>query len=225
MDVSAVRAQKCRSQLGETADILMDRDRLFGLYITQNLSSVHIAEQLKISNHTVRKWLVFHHIQKDRMRSIECMKIEYERKNGHKIGSLEFQKKRWASGKRIQSKKGGIIFCHSSWEEELARRLDDDNEILTFKKEPFPIPYAFGGKDRNYYPDFFILRSDGRKLVVEVKPQAFWSMPMNVAKFEAARKFCSDKDMEFVLLGCGVVSSDIRQGNLQYELIKVKVPI
>lgn len=225
MDVQAVRAQKCRSRLGGVADILMDRNKLSDLYIAQNLSSVHIAEQLGVSNFCVRKWLRFHHIRKSREQSIECMKIEYERKNGHKIGSLEFQRKRWASGKRIQSKKGGTIFCHSSWEEKLAKRLDDDDEILTFKKEPFPIPYFFDGKNRNYYPDFFVLRSDGVQLVVEIKPQAFLKIPMNMVKFEAAKKFCEDRNMKFVLMGCGPISSDIRQGNIQYELAKIKVLI
>jgi hypothetical protein len=97
----------------------------------------------------------------------------------------------------VDSKKGGYVFCRSSWETKAVHILDNDITVVSFKVEPFTIPYLLNKKLRHYVPDFLIEHIDGRKIIVEVKPACYVNAPINVTKFSAAREYCSQKGFEF----------------------------
>jgi len=55
-------------------------------------------------------------------------------------------------------KDGSIILLDSSWEEILAKRLDDLDIKWIRPKEP--VPYELDGKMHNYFPDFYLIDHD-----------------------------------------------------------------
>ena len=65
------------------------------------------------------------------------------------------------------------------------------------KYEHFVIPYiSYDGSERTYRPDFFVPE---RKLLIEAKPEKLSHTPLNSLKFEAARLFCKERNIEFTV--------------------------
>tara|TARA_B100001287_G_C22167727_1_gene293268 strand:+ start:147 stop:494 length:348 start_codon:yes stop_codon:yes gene_type:complete len=101
---------------------------------------------------------------------------------------------------------------------------DKNDKILEWGSEEIQIPYFLptDGKYHRYFPDFYIKckRADGniRKMIIEVKPKKFTKKPQipkrktkafvrevyewgkNSAKWEAAREYCRDRNMDFLIL-------------------------
>jgi len=91
----------------------------------------------------------------------------------------------------------------SSWEKKFMKWCDLNSEIEYWTAEPFAIEYISpkDNKKHRYFPDFLIKFKDGKKRLIEIKPQSQWNDPINVAKWESARKFCKFHNLEFVVLG------------------------
>jgi hypothetical protein len=101
---------------------------------------------------------------------------------------------------------------------------DKNENVLEWGSEEIIIPYIspVDGRVHRYFPDFYVRARtrDGRstKLIIEVKPQSQVSPPkrqkrvtkkyltevktyvVNDAKWKAAREYCADRRMEFVIL-------------------------
>lgn len=112
--------------------------------------------------------------------------------------------------------------CRSSWERIFCKYLDDHTKVVKWDSEPLPISYIdksyYGGKKRNYYPDFFVELTDGRKMIIEIKPEHETKEPTkagkkkktyvtqkvnyirNMSKWEAATKWCNKRGLEFKIL-------------------------
>ncbi|MBW2966331.1 head completion protein, partial [Candidatus Woesearchaeota archaeon] len=103
------------------------------------------------------------------------------------------------------------IVCRSSWEEKYCQYLDYNNNVIEWSSEGHRIPYFDGlkGKNRIYYPDFYVMFKNRKKFIVEVKPEKDLRMPKNKgkkspktmmlrettfltnqAKFKAAKAYC-----------------------------------
>jgi len=79
----------------------------------------------------------------------------------------------------------------------------EKSSFKKFERSPIRIPYIFNERKYNFCPDFFI----DDKIILEVKP--FWifknwyktkrpeAYQKNLAKFEAAEKFCKENNLEF----------------------------
>lgn len=89
-------------------------------------------------------------------------------------------------GSWVESVKGGRFYVKSTYEARYVEELEADPEVVSFRYEPFKIPYEFEGTPRSYVPDFEVTAVYGTYLV-EVKPQKLWTLPKNVAKINAAR--------------------------------------
>lgn len=118
------------------------------------------------------------------------------------------------------------IESRSSWETKLMRWCDSTPAVIKWSSETIKIPYIStceGMKPRMYHMDFFIFyrtdKGDLRKLLVEVKPYSQTIPPkrrgrkkletflteqktyqVNQDKWEAARKYASDRGWGFVLM-------------------------
>jgi hypothetical protein len=80
--------------------------------------------------------------------------------------------------------------------------LDTNPDVIKWSSEPFYIWY-FSSEDnrmRHYYPDFYVEFKDGRKVVVEIKPASQTKLKRNLEKWDAAKKLCDEKGIEFVVL-------------------------
>ena len=75
--------------------------------------------------------------------------------------------------------------------------------VLSIEEEPFFITYLRreGEREhlRRYVPDFLVTYNDGRRLLIEVKPACHVDAAVNLAKFAAARDYCSKNGLEFVV--------------------------
>jgi len=117
------------------------------------------------------------------------------------------------------------IITRSSWEEKLARWLDANPCVLEWSSESIFIAYfdPVTQKRRRYFPDFYVLMksADGKtqQFIIEIKPAKEVHAPINrgkksrktliyesktyatnVAKWNAAMKWCSKMSMIFKIL-------------------------
>lgn len=76
-------------------------------------------------------------------------------------------------------------------------RLDSSNFVLSWKYEPFFVMYLDGTKVKKYIPDFFIETTDGRKLIVEIKPERLRSGTTNSSKRNAITQKCTEECWEY----------------------------
>lgn len=70
-----------------------------------------------------------------------------------------------------------VVADTDTWEQKMASAIEDMSEVVRYVKNHnlgFAIPYALGGEERNYIPDFIVCVEDGRgpkdllNLIVEV---------------------------------------------------------
>lgn len=112
------------------------------------------------------------------------------------------------------------IVMRSSWEKIFAQWLDRNPKIIAWSSESIAIKYFNPVKNRvaRYYPDFFIKTVVGDEYIVEIKPHKETKPPINKgrkskktllyenktwavnhAKFTAAKKWCKERNMKFVI--------------------------
>jgi hypothetical protein len=114
----------------------------------------------------------------------------------------------------------------SSWEFSFCTFCDNNPSVVQWASEPFMIPYRnpLTGKNTIYVPDFLMVYVDKEQKkhaeVIEVKPLKETSfenaksvrdkaaVALNMAKWAAARAFCSAHGMVFRI----VTEHDIYQG-------------
>ena len=116
------------------------------------------------------------------------------------------------------------IVYRSSWEYKFMKWCDVTATVTEWGSEEIVIPYIspVDGKRHRYFPDFYVKvkRADGklRKMIIEVKPKKYTVEPKipkrktksfvrevyewgkNTAKWKAAREYCRDRNMDFVIL-------------------------
>ena len=116
------------------------------------------------------------------------------------------------------------IIYRSSWELKFMKYCDMNSSIIEWASEEFFVPYRspLDGRVHRYFPDFYmkVRQSSGQvtHYVVEIKPDRYTRPPVkkkritkqfireandyikNQAKWEAARKFCDDKNWRFIVL-------------------------
>lgn len=98
------------------------------------------------------------------------------------------------------SKTGQSFYLRSSYESRYVRMLEEDPTVATYEYEPLRIPYLFEGSTHNYVPDFLVTYTDGRKRLVEVKPELLTDTPKNAAKSVVAQSWCHANDVQYVLV-------------------------
>jgi len=118
------------------------------------------------------------------------------------------------------------IMYRSSWEFKLMCLLDTHAGVLRWSSEEIVIPYIspIDGKTHRYFPDFWVEKynKDGviQEILIEVKPmyqtiepkrkadgkitrqyiREVYEYGINDAKWEAARKYCSKRGWDFVIM-------------------------
>jgi len=72
--------------------------------------------------------------------------------------------------------------------------FDAEPTVTSYGYETVVIPYvsnARSGKQRKYYPDFLVEFTDGKRVLVEVKPSKRLPQARVQKKLAAARQWCS----------------------------------
>jgi hypothetical protein len=109
------------------------------------------------------------------------------------------------------------ITYRSLWERQLFRWLDDQSFIKSWSSEETVVPYRCktDGKIHRYFVDVKLEFTDGRVLLVEVKPKKEMEPPKtpkvktrrfitevmtyakNISKWEAAKEYAEDRGWKF----------------------------
>lgn len=122
-----------------------------------------------------------------------------------------------ANPQKFEGDLNNIIF-RSSWELRCLQFFDNNPSITKVMSEEIKIPYfnPVKRKPANYYPDFYIELTDKngnkRKELLEIKPHAQIQeqtkentyaklmRAVNYAKWEAAAKWCTERQIVFRLV-------------------------
>jgi hypothetical protein len=102
-----------------------------------------------------------------------------------------------------QSPKAGECHYRSGWELKYMLYLDENADVVTYSYEKLVIRYVSNQKTnrmRRYIPDFDVTFSDGKRLVVEIKPSNKLNRPTVMRKIRAGEMWCRDNDVEFAVL-------------------------
>lgn len=102
------------------------------------------------------------------------------------------------------------IAVESSIELRFFRLCEASTDVLWFCEQPAIIDYYYDNRWRQYYPDALVAFTDGTHLLVEVKYLLECSFTINRAKWAAARAWCTDR-------GIGFLVTDSRQTQRSIE--------
>lgn len=112
-------------------------------------------------------------------------------------GRKKVKKPAFRKGKYVSSKTGRVLNYRSGLEEKVYQLLDEDRDVMGFDVEPFRIPYIFEGTAHDYLPDIFVNFHDGHRELWEVKPSDQTALPVNKAKWHAAKEACRQRGWNF----------------------------
>lgn len=113
-------------------------------------------------------------------------------------------------GVHLSSKCPTPINYRSGWELRYALHLDENDDVVSYLYEPYPIEYVSNyrtGKRRKYWPDFEVTLKNGVRVLVEIKPKKKLNLLTNVKKFAAASAVCVSKGITFRI----VTESDLKE--------------
>ncbi len=99
-----------------------------------------------------------------------------------------------------ESPKCGSQYYRSSYERRYFVILDADVDVVSYKSEPFSLPYTFNGEAKNYVPDVIVTRVSCRQQLVEVKPSSLVSNPKTMVKLSVGRSWCLNNNVDFVVV-------------------------
>lgn len=88
------------------------------------------------------------------------------------------------------------------WEREYMEELESDDEVEAWTKgHKIRIPYIDGqSRRREYRPDFLVRLDSGNVELHEVKGGHLIDSGDTQRKFDAARAWCAERDMKFVVI-------------------------
>lgn len=121
-------------------------------------------------------------------------------------------------GKEPFFSSGLMVHWDSFLERDYIRLADFDLDVLEIYHQPLCIYYMLNGKRLRYYPDFKVILSHGKTLVVEVKPFELLDELENRIKFEVGRKYCEEKGWLYQVF----TEKEIRPGELQQNLSSLR---
>ena len=91
------------------------------------------------------------------------------------------------AGSFYSHKRGCTVNYESGLELDVLTALELSERIAYYQEQPTQIPYTFMGRKRQYFPDVFAATTDGRGLLIEVKPTDNMALSINRAKADAGR--------------------------------------
>jgi len=124
----------------------------------------------------------------------------------------------------MKSYKSGSVNYKSKLELTAIYYADNNEQVLKWSLEPYPINYVkpTDQKIHRYFVDLYLEFNTGQKFIVEIKPHsqtippklpkkssiknkknyelALKTFAINTAKWESAKQFANDNQMQFIIL-------------------------
>ena len=89
------------------------------------------------------------------------------------------------------------IYYQSSYELYTYICLEHDEQVQSYSRCNFKIPYLFRGEKKRHVPDIEIHYKDGSIKVLEIKPAKFLTDPEITAKRLAGERYCEERGMSY----------------------------
>lgn len=138
-------------------------------------------------------------IQQNHQKAVENLHKTIPDMSAFKAQQIVDGKVRFNTGRFYSEKNGEELFYRSSYELAAFHILEQMSVVKGYSTECEIIPYEFEDAIRRYVPDLKVEYLDGSVDIIEVKADWAIDLPVNQAKFDAARKYCSDHDFGFVV--------------------------
>ncbi|WP_059172003.1 TnsA endonuclease N-terminal domain-containing protein [Bacillus sp. FJAT-27445] len=113
-------------------------------------------------------------------------------------------------GKHRSTKMFRMIPWESTLERDFIKVLDFDPSIVYYEFQPIRIDYIYQGKQRKYYPDFLVRKTDHKEYIYEVKDSSKIEDENTVLKTQVGIKYCQENNLSYAV----VTEKDIRKGYL-----------
>ena len=121
---------------------------------------------------------------------------------------------------KIKKNKNGVTY-DSPYEKEIIIDLDDCSFIKKIKTQSLIINYRSKSltKIKKYYPDIQLLLTDGRLVIIEVKPFKEMVNNRNIKKHEALEKYCKKNRYGYAILDYDYYSfEDLKKEKVSIEI-------
>ena len=88
-------------------------------------------------------------------------------------------------------------YYRSSYELKAYKKLEENDNVISYKASPLRIRYMFENRKHNYIPDILVTYNDSHKELIEIKPMSILKRKDEqlMLKLEALRLYCFKNDM------------------------------
>jgi hypothetical protein len=69
--------------------------------------------------------------------------------------------------------------------------------VTSYERCPYVVDYEYEGSTHKYIPDIVITYDDGRREIIEIKPEYQLKYDRNIAKIDAAQNYFGKLDIPF----------------------------
>lgn len=116
-------------------------------------------------------------------------------------GKKKTRKPSFKEGWFESAKNGGAkMFYRSGYESTVYECLEKDNDVKSFKAEPFKVPYYYNNEWHNYIPDIKVEFQDGSVEIWEVKPKTQTKYEQNQAKWKSMNEYAYKLGWSFTVI-------------------------
>ena len=156
------------------------------------------GERTKVINGIANRYIIGHKSKTPEFRAAQSLRASEQircRDNGPfmRYGNS-------INGVHFSPKLGRPVSYMSLYEKKLFEILDSMESVASYSEQPITIPYKYKDQIFNYTPDVLVDLIDGGRALLEVKPVKMVKFPRTEAKHEAARSFCREKSMPFIIV-------------------------
>ena len=103
------------------------------------------------------------------------------------------------TSRTIKLNDGYIYEADSQQEISTLKKLMSHDSFKRLRGQCISIPYRYGGKDHNYYPDFIMLTHTNKIVIMEVKEVAQMCTKQNIKKYEALKRYCARNGYLYIM--------------------------
>lgn len=101
--------------------------------------------------------------------------------------------------KTIKLNDGYVYEADSQQEISTLKKLISHDAFKRLRGQCINIPYKYGGKTHNYYPDFIILTQTNKIIIMEVKEIAQMNTKQNIKKYDALKRYCEKNGYLYIM--------------------------
>jgi hypothetical protein len=108
-----------------------------------------------------------------------------------------------------------MIHFESGVEKDFIYLLEFDKRVTSFEEQPIRIDYKLKARKHTYTPDFQAV-VEGETWLYECKPEKFVNKPINLLKFDVAKKWCDSQGWGFQVVTAEFIRAGYRLKNVKY---------